>query len=57
MDQPGTITRIIRELESADQLRRDAAVRELWERFFADLTSFARTRLRAMNTPVGAADE
>jgi DNA-directed RNA polymerase specialized sigma24 family protein len=57
MDQPGTITRIIRELENADQLRRDAAVRELWERFFADLTTFARRRLRAMNTPVGAADE
>ena len=57
MDHPGTITRIIRDLEGADQVRRDHAVRELWERFFADLTSYARRRLRAMNAPVGPADE
>jgi DNA-directed RNA polymerase specialized sigma24 family protein len=57
MEQPGTITRIIRELEGAEVPQRDAAVRELWERFFADLTTFARRRLRAMNTPVGPADE
>ena len=46
MDHPGTITRIIRELEGADRPRRDDAVRELWERFFADLTVYARKRLR-----------
>jgi DNA-directed RNA polymerase specialized sigma24 family protein len=57
MDHPGTITRIIRDLEGADQARRDDAVRELWERFFADLTNYARRRLRAMNAPVGPADE
>jgi DNA-directed RNA polymerase specialized sigma24 family protein len=57
MDHPGTITRIIRDLEGADQPRRDSAVRELWERFFADLTNYARRRLRAMNAPVGSADE
>ena len=39
------------------KLRRDDAVRELWERFFADLTTYARRRLRAMNAPVGPADE
>jgi DNA-directed RNA polymerase specialized sigma24 family protein len=57
MDLPGTITRIIRNLEGAEQLRRDAAVRELWERFFADLTIYARKRLKAMNAPRGPADE
>ena len=41
MEQPGTITRIIRDLEGAEALQRDAAVRELWERFFADLTGYA----------------
>jgi DNA-directed RNA polymerase specialized sigma24 family protein len=57
VEEPGTITRIIRDLEGAEPERRDAAVRELWERFFADLTMYARRRLRAMNTPVGPADE
>jgi DNA-directed RNA polymerase specialized sigma24 family protein len=57
VEQPGTITRIIRELEGAESRQRDFAVRELWERFFADLTTSARKRLRAMNTPVGPADE
>lgn len=57
MDQPGTITRIIHELEGAAPVQRDAAVRELWERFFGDLTTYARSRLRAMSTPVGPADE
>ena len=57
MEPPGTITRIIRDLEGADQPRRDEAVRELWERFFADLTTYARKKLRAMNAPLGAADE
>ena len=57
MDHPGTITRIIRDLEGADRPRRDDAVRELWERFFADLTIYARKRLRAMNAPMGPADE
>ena len=57
MKLPGTITRIIRDLESTEQLRRDAAVRELWERFFADLTAYARKRLKAMNASRGPADE
>ena len=57
MEPPGTITRIIRDLEGAEQPRRDEAVRELWERFFADLTIYARKKLRAMNAPLGPADE
>jgi DNA-directed RNA polymerase specialized sigma24 family protein len=57
MDHPGTITRIIRDLEGAERPRRDDAVRQLWERFFADLTVYARKRLRAMNAPMGPADE
>lgn len=57
IDEPGTITRIIRELEGAELPQRDAAVRELWERFFADLTNYGRRRLRATNTPMGPADE
>ena len=57
MNLPGTITRIIRSLEGAGRLRRDAAVQELWERFFADLTVYARKRLKAMNAPRGPADE
>jgi DNA-directed RNA polymerase specialized sigma24 family protein len=57
MDHPGTITRIIRDLEGAERPRRDDAVRQLWERFFADLTDYARKRLRAMNAPMGPADE
>ena len=57
MNLPGTITRIIRNLEGAERLRRDEAVRELWERFFADMTVYARKRLKAMNAPLGPADE
>jgi DNA-directed RNA polymerase specialized sigma24 family protein len=57
MDHPGTITRIIRDLEGAERPRRDDAVRALWERFFADLTTYARKRLRAMHAPMGPADE
>jgi DNA-directed RNA polymerase specialized sigma24 family protein len=57
MSLPGTITRIIRNLEGAERLRRDAAVRELWERFFVDLTVYARKRLKAMHAPLGPADE
>lgn len=29
----------------------------LWERFFADLTVYARKRMKAMNAPLGPADE
>lgn len=57
MEEPGTITRIIRDLEGAESLQRETAVRELWERFFADLTVHARRRMRAMNAPSGPADE
>ena len=57
MDLTGTITRIIRDLEGAERLRRDDAVRELWERFYADMTIYARKRLRAMHAPLGPADE
>jgi DNA-directed RNA polymerase specialized sigma24 family protein len=57
MDEPGTITRIIRDLEGAEPSQRDIAVRELWERFFADLTTYARRRLRSLNAPLGPADE
>ncbi len=32
-------------------------MRELWERFFADMTIYARKRLRAMHAPLGPADE
>jgi DNA-directed RNA polymerase specialized sigma24 family protein len=48
---------MIRELEGAEPGRRDAAVRELWERLFADLTVYARRRLQARNAPRGPADE
>ncbi len=57
MDLPGTITRIIRDLEGAERPRRDDAVRELWDLFFADMTVYARKRLRAMHAPLGPADE
>ena len=53
----GTITRCMRDLEEGDGPRRDDAVRDLWEYFFADLACYARKRLRAMNSPTGAADE
>lgn len=59
MEHPGTITRIIRDLEGAEHEhpRRDDAVRELWERFFADLTRYARRRMKAIHAPAGPADE
>jgi DNA-directed RNA polymerase specialized sigma24 family protein len=57
MDLPGTITLNIRALEGAERPRRDNAVRELWKRFFADMTVYARKRLRAMHAPLGPADE
>jgi hypothetical protein len=57
MDLPGTITRIIRDLEGAERPPRDDTVRELWGRFFADMTVYARRRLRAMHAPLGPADE
>ena len=57
IELPGTITRIIRDLEEGERPQRDDAVRELWEHFFADLTVYARKRLRAMHAPLGPADE
>ncbi len=57
MESGGTITRCMRELEGADQPRRNDAARELWEYFFADLACYARKRLRAMHAPTGPADE
>jgi DNA-directed RNA polymerase specialized sigma24 family protein len=57
MDHGGTITRFIRDLEEGDSPRRDDDVRALWEYFFADLTCYARKRLRAMHAPRGPADE
>jgi DNA-directed RNA polymerase specialized sigma24 family protein len=57
MDSGGTITRCMRDLEEGDQPRRNDAVRELWEYFFADLACYARKRLRAMHAPTGPADE
>ncbi len=57
METGGTITRCMRDLEESDRPRRDDAARELWEYFFADLTCYARKRLRAMHAPTGPADE
>lgn len=57
METGGTITRCMRELEESDRPRRDDAARELWEYFFADLTCYARRRLRALHAPTGPADE
>ena len=57
MDTPGSITRFIRDLEGGVRPERDEAVRELWEHFFADMMIYARKRLRAMNAPLGPADE
>ncbi len=57
MELGGTITRCIRDLEAGDGPRRDDAVRDLWEYFFADMACYARKRLRAMNSPTAAADE
>jgi len=56
-DQSDPITQCIRDLEGGERRRRDDAVRELWEHFFADLTTYARSRLRAINVPRGPADE
>jgi DNA-directed RNA polymerase specialized sigma24 family protein len=56
-DEPDPITRCLRDLEGGDLGRRDDAVRELWEHFFADLTTYARSRLRVINVPRGPADE
>jgi DNA-directed RNA polymerase specialized sigma24 family protein len=56
-DQTDPITRCIRDLERGERGRRDDAVRELWEHFFADLTIYARSRLRVINVPRGPADE
>ncbi len=53
----GTITRCIRVLEEGSSPRRDDAARMLWEHFFADLTGYARRRLRAARAPRGSADE
>jgi DNA-directed RNA polymerase specialized sigma24 family protein len=57
MESGGTITQCMRDLEDSDRPRRDDAARELWEYFFADLTCYARRRLRAMHAPTGVADE
>lgn len=57
MELGGSITRFMRDLEDGESPRRNDAVRELWEYFFADLACYARKRLRAMNSPTGPADE
>jgi DNA-directed RNA polymerase specialized sigma24 family protein len=57
MDLSGTITRFMRDLEEGTTPRRDDAARELWEYFFADMSCYARKRLRAMNAATGPADE
>jgi DNA-directed RNA polymerase specialized sigma24 family protein len=57
MSQTGTITRCIRDLERGETSQRDAAARELWEYFFADLMCYARRRLQAAHASRGSADE
>lgn len=57
MSLSGTITRCIRDLEGGESSRRNAAARELWEFFFADLMCYARRRFQASNVSRGSADE
>lgn len=57
MAETGTITRCIRDLERGETGQRDAAARELWEFFFADLMCYARRRLMAAHASRGSADE
>jgi DNA-directed RNA polymerase specialized sigma24 family protein len=57
MSLSGTITRCIRDLEGGESSRRNAAARELWEFFFADLMCYARRRFQAANASRGSADE
>jgi DNA-directed RNA polymerase specialized sigma24 family protein len=57
MDDVGTITRCIRDLEVGQTPRRDAAARELWEYFFADLMCYARRKLHSAHAVTGFADE
>jgi hypothetical protein len=57
VSQTGTITECIRVLEGGETPRRDDAVRELWEYFFADLMCYARRKLLASNASRGSADE
>jgi hypothetical protein len=55
MDAPGSITRCIRDLENG--ARRDEAAREIWDRFFEDLTRYALKQLKAMHAARGVADQ
>jgi DNA-directed RNA polymerase specialized sigma24 family protein len=57
MSETGTITRCIRDLADGESSKRDAAARELWEYFFADLMCYARRRLQAAHASRGSADE
>jgi DNA-directed RNA polymerase specialized sigma24 family protein len=57
MSCSGTITRCIRDLEAGESSRRNAAARELWEFFFADLMCYARRRFQAAHVSRGSADE
>jgi DNA-directed RNA polymerase specialized sigma24 family protein len=57
MSLSGTITRCIRDLEAGESSRRNAAARELWEFFFADLMCYARRKFQAANASRGSADE
>jgi DNA-directed RNA polymerase specialized sigma24 family protein len=57
MSLSGTITKCIRDLEAGESSRRNAAARELWEYFFADLMCFARRRFQSAHASRGSADE
>jgi RNA polymerase sigma factor (sigma-70 family) len=55
MSSVGSITQCLRDLEAAE--RRDAAVRELWDRFFGAVARHALRRLQAMRVARSIADE
>src|SRR3954469_1141707 len=55
MAPDGSVTRCVRDLEGG--VRREAAVRDLWDRFYGELTRHALRKLRAAHADRLVADE